>query len=665
MSYDSYEEQQQLDELSLEKLLQLHLNCDLPTAWTIHESYLHGRGLFATRDIEEGEVIFKDEALVLGPRSGTSCLPVCVGCFSSSELLHPCTFHCRLPVCSSTCQNSPQHQIECEFLGEHKGLQTQDMSERETAAGLNGNLVNGKTETEVNEVVINKEKDVVAKVNENVVSRETEDVDDVNGNNTEAVREVNGHEVNREKESTKDVKGNVTIKESKSEIKVNEENKSETELNGNGVNRKNCLDEVNGNVDSEKTQALNDQVNGNLVNRETEFLEDVNGDKDSAKKQAETSTNANRNVAFPQYIREIQHTKFTIEANGKVEDNRGDGAKVNWDLLRAVTPLRCLKMSKLKRKIMKALESKHFQICEVDLLKRHLSRPLTSSEEAYLRLCCGILNTNVYGGSGGGQDKKSLNFRGLYALSAIMNHCCRPNTTYWFDSDQRMVVKASSKIRAGEEILSTYSSLLWGTAVRRSFLRNTKEFECTCLRCKDPTEFGSNLSAIYCKVKSCPGLLLPSNPRDIKSDWTCSAQATTLFSNHTLNAHKVFPLINIYSKVAQMLTESEDLAQIDKFLRSVPEFAQPAIQIRKHFVLHSPGEISDVSDAKLEFKEESCHKLLEILTKLGLGSNYLRGLILREMHAVLQEKSNRFPKLALNQQAMDKIRKEYETILSF
>ncbi|KAL1457452.1 hypothetical protein WDU94_007684 [Cyamophila willieti] len=321
MSTETNEYYQQLDELSLEQLLQLHLNCALPSAWTILESHLHGRGLFATRDIEEGEVIFKDQALVLGPRSGTSCPPVCVGCFSSSNPLHPCTLHCRLPVCSSSCQTSSQHQIECGFLRAQEGVQT-------------------------------------------------------------------------------------------------------------------------------------------------------------------------------------------------------DKAQINWDLLRAVTPLRCLRMSKLKRKIMKSLESSHFQICEVDLLKRHLHRPLSSSEEAYLRLCCGILDTNAYGGSGGGEDNKSLNFRGLYALSAIMNHCCRPNTTYWFDADQRMVVKASSKIKEGEEILSTYSSLLWGTAMRRSFLRNTKEFECRCLRCKDPTEFGSNLSAIYCKVKPCPGLLLPSNPLDLKSDWT-------------------------------------------------------------------------------------------------------------------------------------------------
>lgn len=58
--------------------------------------------------------------------------------------------------------------------------------------------------------------------------------------------------------------------------------------------------------------------------------------------------------------------------------------------------------------------------------------------ERYLRYCCGVLDTNAYGGAGHG---KSLEFRGLYALSAIMNHSCTPNTTYWFDSESRMVVR--------------------------------------------------------------------------------------------------------------------------------------------------------------------------------------------------------------------------------
>ncbi|KAI5737065.1 hypothetical protein M8J76_009749 [Diaphorina citri] len=447
-----------IDTLSVEQLLQLHLKSELPCLWTIRDSHIHGRGLFATRDIEQGEVIFRDEALVIGPRSGTSSDPVCVGCLSNSSPLSPCSKNCALPVCSSQCENSVQHSWECSFLRDH------------------------------------------------------------------------------------------------------------------------CT---------------------------------------------------------------VENTK--------------DG--VSLDLVRTVTPIRCLQMSRLKRTIVRALETREFPICEVDVLKRYLHKKLPAEDDKFLRLCCGTLDTNAYAGTGHG---KGLIFRGLYALSAMMNHSCTPNTTYWFDEANRMVVKAARTIGKEEEILSTYTSLLWGTATRRSFLSNTKEFLCRCARCKDPTEFDTNLSAIYCKTKPCGGILLPGNPLDIKSDWLCSSK----IKEHKMGAQKAFQLLNIWSKVAQMLTENEDLQQIQMFLKGIPENSQSGIQIRKYFVLQSKGQITDMTNEMLLFKEQSCYKLLDLIKRLKLGRNYLKGLILRELFHLLQEKSKR-SQVQVDQDQVDSIKTEFEKILKF
>ncbi len=41
-----------------------------------------------------------------------------------------------------------------------------------------------------------------------------------------------------------------------------------------------------------------------------------------------------------------------------------------------------------------------------------------------------------------------------------------------------------------------YTHSLWGTRARREHLRSAKQFWCSCRRCADPTEFGTNFSTL-------------------------------------------------------------------------------------------------------------------------------------------------------------------------
>lgn len=45
-----------------------------------------------------------------------------------------------------------------------------------------------------------------------------------------------------------------------------------------------------------------------------------------------------------------------------------------------------------------------------------------------------------------------------------------------------------------------YTNALWGTQGRRAHLFSTKYFKCTCQRCSDATEFGTNFSTVVCNV---------------------------------------------------------------------------------------------------------------------------------------------------------------------
>lgn len=46
---------------------------------------------------------------------------------------------------------------------------------------------------------------------------------------------------------------------------------------------------------------------------------------------------------------------------------------------------------------------------------------------------------------------------------------------------------AAREIKAGEEMTTSYSALLWSTPFRQINLAHTKHFRCRCDRCADPT----------------------------------------------------------------------------------------------------------------------------------------------------------------------------------
>ncbi|XP_011167732.2 SET domain-containing protein SmydA-8 [Solenopsis invicta] len=112
-------EPRETDELLKSHLRENNLLQDRLRSWIVDRSPLGGRGLFATRDIQAGELIFTDVPLLMGPRCYNKHLPMCVVCYKNNCPLFPCDYGCGLPICSAECENSAMHvQGECQFLRE-------------------------------------------------------------------------------------------------------------------------------------------------------------------------------------------------------------------------------------------------------------------------------------------------------------------------------------------------------------------------------------------------------------------------------------------------------------------------------------------------------------------------------------------------------------------
>lgn len=78
-----------------------------------------GRYMVAARDLKAGEVLFREFAVVHGPKMVSN--PICLGCHGSlSGKLAKGSFyrcsHCAWPLCSKDCENLDPHVEECKLM---------------------------------------------------------------------------------------------------------------------------------------------------------------------------------------------------------------------------------------------------------------------------------------------------------------------------------------------------------------------------------------------------------------------------------------------------------------------------------------------------------------------------------------------------------------------
>ncbi|XP_050361712.1 SET domain-containing protein SmydA-8-like isoform X2 [Nymphalis io] len=240
-----------------------------------------------------------------------------------------------------------------------------------------------------------------------------------------------------------------------------------------------------------------------------------------------------------------------------------------------------------------------------------------------------------------------IELRGLYPLSAFMNHSCIPNTRNVFTSNYFMAIYATRDIEKGDEITSCYTGLLWCTPARRYQLYKSKNFWCFCARCNDKTEMGTILSALKCFNKPCIGNLLPINPVDSQTKWFCdNCRIFVPYTKINMIQSVLGSLVGALRLDDEIRLENYILQRLTIFIPySNHVFVDIHLRLAIKLGFSDDIKIMELSESRLDLKENLCRGTLRTVAALGAGDAHLRGLLLYHLHAALAERARRSPDL--------------------
>ena len=241
---------------------------------------------------------------------------------------------------------------------------------------------------------------------------------------------------------------------------------------------------------------------------------------------------------------------------------------------------------------------------------------------------------------------------GVYPTYSMLEHSCTPNTKYRVSESRQLIVKAAVNIRQGEHLSTIYTHMLWGTAARRDHLKTTKYFMCTCRRCADPTELGTNFSALRCQ--KCPlGFLMSAAPLDQLADWICTACNTTITADEANDI-----TLNLGEEVEKVMASSR-IEKIEELIeRSSSTIVHPNhfhLFVLRHSLLQMLGrETSGLNEESVKKKEKLCQEFLKTCTAFDPGmcklSSYA-GIALYEYHLAVLARARQGP----TEQQVDKL----------
>lgn len=83
--------------------------------WSIKQSDLGGRGLFTTKHIKQGTLIFENKPLVIGPRLDHCISSYCTVCYKISDDSFKCNM-CLMLLCSKECEIARDHKKMCDYI---------------------------------------------------------------------------------------------------------------------------------------------------------------------------------------------------------------------------------------------------------------------------------------------------------------------------------------------------------------------------------------------------------------------------------------------------------------------------------------------------------------------------------------------------------------------
>ncbi|XP_043210206.1 SET domain-containing protein SmydA-8-like isoform X1 [Amphibalanus amphitrite] len=237
----------------------------------------------------------------------------------------------------------------------------------------------------------------------------------------------------------------------------------------------------------------------------------------------------------------------------------------------------------------------------------------------------GVLDTNSFAVSAA----DGMSARALYPLLCLMAHDCSPNTNRFFDSGVTTLI-ATRPIAAGERVLTSYTSLLWGTDARRSHLAATKFFHCTCRRCEQPSELDAEVTSLACHKDVDDGSICGGrrSSRRVGDDevWECDR------CGFRMPAAKVRTL---HQMLAMTLGRTLELRDVEKAERWA-EAHREVLAENHHFLLETRLLLVDLYAERKEGdviennrkRRRLCEGLLDITSRLDPGPTRMRGKLL-------------------------------------
>lgn len=271
-----------------------------------------------------------------------------------------------------------------------------------------------------------------------------------------------------------------------------------------------------------------------------------------------------------------------------------------------------------------------------------------------LHRLCGIVEVNAhYINLDNGQE-----ISGVYPTASILEHSCVPNCMFSFDFRKqfRLKMHAGKDIKKGDHLSIMYTHMLWGTQMRQEHLLANKYFICRCVRCVDPTELGSFVSALKCighEMGPCNGHILPLDPHDSNTDWTCSDCPNRMDNKKVRDF-----LSNVDEQVdGLILIKNTTVSEVENLMRKLSQFLHPNhfhMFALKHSLIQlygrKPGyENKQLTEPQLLRKSSICQELMRVVELIDPHSIRLSlyyGIILYEMHSALVELERRRMDLA-------------------
>jgi len=262
-----------------------------------------------------------------------------------------------------------------------------------------------------------------------------------------------------------------------------------------------------------------------------------------------------------------------------------------------------------------------------------LSKSVVSDDE--ILHVCGILFVNAHE-----LPVTATPTQAVFKNASLIEHSCCNNASKHFDMNCNIQIRAAVPIKKGDRISIMYSDPMWGTMNRQGHLQETKCFTCTCPRCSDPTELGTDFSSLRCP--DCPGGSGYLSPATVDAEtWSCSGCKKTEPADNYVNA----VIRSIGEELVRLERGSPEACQ--NFIKKHSQNLHPNhyylmdVKLALCQMIGQATQSSELSEKDLVQKQKLCMDILNIANRISPGISRLRGVIMYELQGVLSAYARR------------------------